>query len=117
MKNCHFLVYLQKDYEIILMCVCVCVCVFDIVMEIVAHGSLRKVLDDEPDAVTWPRRWQWACDVAQGMAYLHGHSLLHRDLKSPNVLISARFVYAFSLPFFLCVCTLPKLLFLCVGRK
>ena len=38
------------------------------------------------DSVTWPQRWQWACDIAEGMQFIHQQGFAHRDLKSKNVL-------------------------------
>ncbi|PRW60009.1 GTP-binding nuclear Ran [Chlorella sorokiniana] len=39
--------------------------------------------------LTWPRRLNMALDAAKGMLYLHNRSIpvLHRDLKSPNLLV------------------------------
>ena len=38
---------------------------------------------------SWEARLQWARDVAEGMQYLHCQlNSIHRDLKTPNVLIS-----------------------------
>jgi len=38
---------------------------------------------------TWGTRLQVLADVSQGMAYLHGeHHSIHRDLKSPNILVT-----------------------------
>lgn len=40
--------------------------------------------------LTWPRRLLMALDAAKGMLYLHSHrpAILHRDLKSPNLLVA-----------------------------
>ena len=60
-----------------------------IVTEYVAAGSLWDALRAEPEA-RWPRTRAYAValGVARGLAYLHAHRppVLHRDVKSPNVL-------------------------------
>eukprot|EP00055_Hartaetosiga_balthica_P018048 m.127315 g.127315 ORF g.127315 m.127315 type:complete len:1307 (+) comp9443_c8_seq4:42-3962(+) len=37
-------------------------------------------------------KWRMVEDVAKGMAFLHGLDVMHRDLKSGNVLVTKRFV-------------------------
>lgn len=56
-----------------------------LVSEFMDGGDLRQLLDARAPA--WPERVQIALDVADGMAYLHSVGLLHRDLKSLNVLL------------------------------
>ncbi len=34
------------------------------------------------------RRWQFAIDAAKAVEYVHSQRILHRDLKSPNFLLS-----------------------------
>ncbi|KAI9364856.1 kinase-like domain-containing protein, partial [Zopfochytrium polystomum] len=72
-----------------------------LVLELIHMGSLFDVyLTDAPpeDAVgpvkinmpSFPKRLQFAIDVAEGMQYLHTHKpkpIYHRDLKSMNVLV------------------------------
>ncbi|KAE8981530.1 hypothetical protein PF002_g24224 [Phytophthora fragariae] len=59
-----------------------------LVFEFMAGGSLAELLRRSKKT---PLDWfQLATDVAQGVAYLHEHSVLHRDLKSSNVLLDAR---------------------------
>jgi serine/threonine protein kinase len=61
-----------------------------IVTEFVVRGSLFDILHDENAGYTWSKALQIALDVAAGVSYLHGHipSILHRDLKSLNILIT-----------------------------
>uniref|UniRef100_A0A6B2KYF0 Protein kinase domain-containing protein n=1 Tax=Arcella intermedia TaxID=1963864 RepID=A0A6B2KYF0_9EUKA len=55
-----------------------------IVMEFCDGGTLQGVLKKSPSL---SKRWQWSMEVSQGLAYLHGQGIIHRDLKSENVLL------------------------------
>jgi len=61
-----------------------------LVLEYMAKGSLRDFLDDdkEPEMV-WTEKVRIVKECASGMAYIHRSRRIHRDLKSPNLLISA----------------------------
>ena len=56
-----------------------------IVLELALHGSLW----DAPPGLIEGRRLAILTNVCAGLAYLHGQSptIVHRDLKSPNILI------------------------------
>ncbi|KAL2751538.1 mitogen-activated protein kinase kinase kinase 13 isoform X1 [Vespula maculifrons] len=57
-----------------------------IIMEFCPYGPLYDLLRaGEPVPPT--RLVSWSKQIAAGMAYLHSHKIIHRDLKSPNVLI------------------------------
>jgi hypothetical protein len=66
-----------------------------LVMEFCARGSLLSVLRggaasaSRAAELTWARRLAMAGDCVRGMLYLHTRSppILHRDLKSPNLLV------------------------------
>ncbi|KAL1517763.1 hypothetical protein ABEB36_001489 [Hypothenemus hampei] len=60
---------------------------FCIVMEFCPYGSLFNLLKTQKHVVTINRVVLWAKQIASGMHYLHTHKIIHRDLKSPNVLI------------------------------
>ncbi|KAK2142360.1 hypothetical protein LSH36_965g01019 [Paralvinella palmiformis] len=66
-----------------------------IIMEYCPYGQLYEVLRDgkqlPPDLLV-----SWAKQIAAGMNYLHSHKIIHRDLKSPNVLISKEDVIKIS---------------------
>ncbi|MGD0465563.1 MAG: protein kinase [Gammaproteobacteria bacterium] len=60
-----------------------------IVMEFMPNGNLYNLLRKEPN-LSWPLKYQIALDVAYGIKYLHDLNILHRDLKSLNVLLDEK---------------------------
>ena len=58
-----------------------------VLLEFLPGGDLRMLLDDRSKALEWPARLRIASDIAEGMSFLHSRSLVHRDLKSPNILL------------------------------
>lgn len=63
-----------------------------LVLEYVPMGSLDHVLRGMgAGPLQWPLIFRMALDIARGMEYLHAHEprILHRDLKSPNVLVQS----------------------------
>jgi len=41
--------------------------------EFVSGGSIDRALwGTEFESITWQQRVQWACDIAEGMAFIHG---------------------------------------------
>ncbi|KAL7734417.1 hypothetical protein ACLKA6_010746 [Drosophila palustris] len=69
--------------------------VFCIIMEFCPYGPLQNILKEEQ--VMLPSRLvSWSKQIALGMQYLHSHKIIHRDLKSPNILISTNEVVKIS---------------------
>ncbi|QBZ81423.1 Serine/threonine protein kinase, catalytic domain containing protein [Pandoravirus celtis] len=62
-----------------------------IVMEYMALGSLRDLLDNEfVPQIPFGLKAKVAYQAAKGMHFLHSSGVVHRDLKSLNVLLDAR---------------------------
>ncbi|KAI3439563.1 Protein kinase domain-containing protein [Psidium guajava] len=62
--------------------------VFCIITEYMPGGSLRKYLHhQEPHSVSLNLVLKLALEIARGMKYLHSQGILHRDLKSENLLL------------------------------
>lgn len=55
---------------------------YAIVMEYCPYGSLYDVLKCEDKVITPAGIVSWAKQIASGMAYVHSHKIIHRDLKS-----------------------------------
>ncbi|CAI5700425.1 unnamed protein product [Peronospora effusa] len=60
-----------------------------LVIELVEQGSLWAVLRTQRQQITDEMRARFVYDTARGMSYLHHFELpiLHRDMKSPNLLV------------------------------
>ena len=59
-----------------------------IVTELVKGGSLYNFLHKEKETPSGTQKSSWMKGVAEGMQFLHGKGLAHRDLKSGNVLLA-----------------------------
>lgn len=61
-----------------------------LVSELMA-GSVRNILDKPRDEsavlLPWARRVEMLLDAALGMAFLHGMTVVHRDMKADNLLL------------------------------
>lgn len=60
-----------------------------IIMELAVGGSVRAKLDAAAGPLAVEELWGLTRGTAMGMKYLHKHDVMHRDLKSANVLLDA----------------------------
>lgn len=62
-----------------------------IVLEFIGGGHLGEMLRNTSRPITWSLRFRIAIDIADALMYLHNRSpkIIHRDLKSPNILIAS----------------------------
>jgi len=64
---------------------------YSIVVEYCPGGSLYDITNGGPkltlDRFSWDQRLKAALDVVNGMAFLHEQHIVHRDLKTQNVLL------------------------------
>lgn len=62
----------------------------EIVSELCEGGTLFRVLHQRLDLpLSWPQRLKMIQDTAKGMNFLHRQQVVHRDLKSLNLLLAA----------------------------
>ncbi|XP_006648463.3 probable serine/threonine-protein kinase SIS8 [Oryza brachyantha] len=69
-----------------------------ILTEYLPRGSLYRLLHRPNSQIDETRRLKMALDVAKGMNYLHAShpTIVHRDLKSPNLLVDKNWVVKVS---------------------
>ncbi len=59
-----------------------------LLMEYLEKGSLFDLLQNVKVTLLWSRRYIIATDIGNGLSYLHSQKIIHRDLKSLNILIA-----------------------------
>jgi len=62
-----------------------------LVTEFVTNKNLHCWLKEKSYNVSWPLRIRFASDTAWALNYLHYRGILHRDVKSKNMLVDADF--------------------------
>ncbi|TVU26767.1 hypothetical protein EJB05_29328 [Eragrostis curvula] len=63
-----------------------------IVTECMSRGSLFDFLHNKHNILQLPAVLKFALDICRGMSYLHQKDIIHRDLKSANLLIDKDYV-------------------------
>lgn len=57
-----------------------------IITEFVSGGDVRKLLKTNP-TLSWKKKLSISIDLAKAMLFLHSKRIIHRDLKSKNILL------------------------------
>ncbi|PKY29476.1 kinase-like protein [Rhizophagus irregularis] len=57
------------------------------VMQYADGGNLRNYLKENFSILTWNDKIKLAYQITEGIKYLHGENILHRDLHSKNIVI------------------------------
>lgn len=59
-----------------------------LITEWIPNGDLTRELMKKDKQISWRQRVGWAKDTAVAMTYLHAHNIIHRDLKTENLLLT-----------------------------
>ena len=52
-----------------------------------SHGSLQAYLDKQDSPLDIDHAWRWCRQATEAIAYIHGHGVIHSDLRPDNFLI------------------------------
>jgi len=66
--------------------------IMNIITEYVEGGDLRRLLGDKATPLGWKMRVKIATGCAKAIAHLHKLEIVHRDIKTDNVLLTAESV-------------------------
>lgn len=89
MKEVHVLSDLKHPNIVLYMGLCITVNRYQLVTEFMENGSLYDQLHIKKTKFNKEQQLEIIDDIVQGMVYLHNmKNMLHRDLKSSNVLIA-----------------------------
>ncbi|KAF5399393.1 hypothetical protein PHET_07566 [Paragonimus heterotremus] len=67
-----------------------------LLMEYCPYGQLYDLLHSATHVNTPSMIADWATQIALGMQYLHANKIVHRDLKSPNILVGENHILKIS---------------------
>lgn len=62
-----------------------------LIMEFMSRGSLTSVIKSE-QKISLRRKLEMACHIASGMRKLHARHMIHRDIRSDNILVNENYV-------------------------
>jgi Ran GTPase-activating protein (RanGAP) involved in mRNA processing and transport len=85
-RETSIMAQLQSKYIVRLYGICLTQ-PYCMVMEYMPKGALYNILHS-PEDLNWGVRQQIAIDIAYGLAFLHDKNILHKDVKSLNVLLT-----------------------------
>jgi len=63
-----------------------------IVTEYVSGGTVRNSIQKDKGDISWAARAKMAYDVASAISFLHSKNMMHRDIKSDNLLLTDTWV-------------------------
>lgn len=87
-EEAHAMLGAQSPHVVRLFGYCTTTLPFWLVMELMPGGSLYDVLHGRQIALSCERRTAWALQIAKGLLALHRAHILHRDVKSANILLN-----------------------------
>ncbi len=86
-KEAAMMFRIASPYTVKLQGICSTPKVTSLVVEHMTGGSLFDLLQDKSQELPWVLRYRLAYEIAEGLWALHSQEIIHRDLKSLNVLL------------------------------